>query len=303
MASHNKGSRIWPLGSGARPQTPDARGKTPNLSRRNFIKTGLLFLPTVASAASVVIPGPASRFNSAPRAAVDPTSFTNLKGWWKADTYSLSDMATVFDSGNEWVDQAGNGYDWKNTANYPVFRTNQINGLPAIQFSGGQAGALDTPIGILASTPGFCIIAVTKSVTDGCLVSYPDDSNSISMGDGAANVIATHTRCDSGVDVLGNTMANATSSTFSAALSAARVNVWRSDTSGTIYFYEGATARGSSGAEAGQNFSFFVIGSDGTFCVNNLTGMVAELIVYDADLSPSNLSALYTDYFQPRFAL
>jgi hypothetical protein len=57
---------------------------------------------------------------------------TDLVGWWKANSLSLSDLDLV----STVVDSAGNGWDLTQTnATYkPVYRTNVINGYPAIRF-------------------------------------------------------------------------------------------------------------------------------------------------------------------------
>src|SRR5882672_8949724 len=99
----------------------------------------------------------------APPAAITPASFSGLAGWWKADSYSLADGTTIFDSSHKWPDQSGatnNVWDQGNAVD-PTFNTNQFNGLPAITMDGGRWGRMDTELDF--GTGDFTAIMVLKA--------------------------------------------------------------------------------------------------------------------------------------------
>lgn len=80
----------------------------------------------------------------------DPSGITGLLAWWKADALSAANN----DALATWPDSSSNGLDitQSNTSNKPVFKTNQINGKPAIRFDGNNfftrsGGLFDTATG------------------------------------------------------------------------------------------------------------------------------------------------------------
>ena len=60
-----------------------------------------------------------------------PASLPSLDLWLKADSLSLADGASV----TTWADSSGVGNDGTPSTGTPIYRTAQINGLPAVDFS------------------------------------------------------------------------------------------------------------------------------------------------------------------------
>lgn len=64
-----------------------------------------------------------------------PTDVSGLLRWWKADSLALSNGAEVL----SWTDSSANHDDATgSTGSVPLFKTNQLNGKPALDFAGGD---------------------------------------------------------------------------------------------------------------------------------------------------------------------
>lgn len=99
--------------------------------------------------------------------SVTPMSFGGLIGWWKADSYALADNTRVFGAGKRWINQTGDGNDITDggtTAFQPLFRTNQINGRPAIVANGNnEFGTIPTNISL--GNTNWTVIAVVSGMS------------------------------------------------------------------------------------------------------------------------------------------
>ena len=101
-----------------------------------------------------------------------PSDFGTLLYHFKADSFasSTADNTPVGAAGTEWIDQTGNGFTCTQAvaANRPLYRINQFNRLPAIQFDGVndflQMGATQT-IG-LGQAFTFCIVYQSASAAN-----------------------------------------------------------------------------------------------------------------------------------------
>lgn len=110
---------------------------------------------------------------------------TNLTGWWRADAgvYSDAGSTPAVDTGTvyQWNDQSGNGFHMSQptSTNRPTYRTNFVNGQPAIRFDGVDnemntaAGSVDS---ILATTQGTVfVVAYVVAVTGANANTYNND--------------------------------------------------------------------------------------------------------------------------------
>jgi hypothetical protein len=67
----------------------------------------------------------------------DPSTITGLLGWWKADALSLSDGDAVA----SWTDSSSNSNPWVQATggNKPIYKTDGMNGRPAVVFDGSTS--------------------------------------------------------------------------------------------------------------------------------------------------------------------
>lgn len=92
-----------------------------------------------------------------------PDQTSGLKGWWKADSLSLTDGASV----TSWTDSSGGGLTVSQgtSGNQPIYKTNILNGLPIVRFDGTN-DYLSSGSDISQSQP-FTIFGVGKPGTSG----------------------------------------------------------------------------------------------------------------------------------------
>lgn len=80
---------------------------------------------------------------------------SDLALWLEADQGLAPD-------GSTWADQSGNGHDATALGSAPTVVPGAINGLPAVQFSGGQAMSLS---GQVLTSQQFTVVALASDVT------------------------------------------------------------------------------------------------------------------------------------------
>lgn len=101
------------------------------MNRRSFLASSLMAIPAVALAdrRSALI---TQRAPAAGGGGGGSPPSTNLMVWLKADSLVLSDTDPV----GTWTDSSGNGNDLTQTTagDKPEYRTNQIDGKPALRF-------------------------------------------------------------------------------------------------------------------------------------------------------------------------
>lgn len=221
-------------------------------------------------------------------AAIDPTNFSGLVRWYKADTFSLGDGTAIGDVSNPWVDQSASAVDLgqSNSLFRPLFKTNQFNTQPGILFDGINDKLTMASALALASGIGTIIIVYKHTATnDGCLLGHSTLNRQVRSGRSGTNNIS---RYDGTFDSF--------SSTFSSAQTAVRAGCWKGGTT-SGQFFENKTARGvwSSGSvptpldwvgdtSYGQPFS----------------GSIAEIIIYNTTLSDADWFSLYDNYLALR---
>lgn len=81
-------------------------------------------------------------------AGFTPASIPNLLAWYKADAGVLKSGSVPAGDGDTvatWEDQSGNNYDIQSDAGTPIYRTNQLNGLPIIDCSAASSDLTTNP--------------------------------------------------------------------------------------------------------------------------------------------------------------
>lgn len=199
---------------------------------------------------------------------------TNLAVYLKADagTSTTTDGATV----SSWTDQSGNGNNATSPGTQPIYKTNAINGQPAVRFDGGFTYmALPTPSTLGIQNHDYEIFIIAKSSTHavqflmgGATENYEIHLDGVS---GARFIPAASTYIDQG-DNQDYTEGNVH-----------MFNVQASSTYGKIRV--DGTDGGSTAADVrSSNGGGLVLGvrAGGTFYFN---GDIAEVIIYNTVLS------------------
>jgi len=177
----------------------------------------------------------------------------------------------------------------------PTYRTGQINGLPAVDFGGGGAFAYAGPIGIAGPQAPFTAIVVGSTRKTG-------EQRPLQIGAGpggqgvSADVGTAGFRYNNG----NNTFTDATEKFPSDA--SFHIGVWSmnaTDTYGTSSYYRDGVAGTSNGAANGGSTTNildtgYVVGRGIHPSSGNphmyLTGRIAEILVYDRELTAAELN-------------
>lgn len=215
-----------------------------------------------------------------------PASLPNLALWVRADAITgLADGDTV----TTWTDSSSAGNNLSAGATKPVYKTNQINGLPAVSITGTQSLLL--PVGLVKNLAGLTILSVVKfsSLTG-------DGQFAIWYLNGSGAMVQAY-RSGSLVGLGGRraTTDLFQSATASGALvtTAAQMLVFRIDWQGTalnIYINGSSVASNTSfqtsGNSANTNSTSGTLGNyAGT---DPLNGAIGEFIICQSALSVSN---------------
>jgi hypothetical protein len=132
------------------------------MKRRNFIKTGLIWIPTLLlPRKSLAVKFPFSFWRGS--ATFTPANLPSVLGWWDCSALGLSNgtaVATLPDSSGQ-----GNTFTQASSAKM-VFNTAQQNGLGACTTLTNTPGRFETNA-ISASTKPFSLAAVLKTSASG----------------------------------------------------------------------------------------------------------------------------------------
>lgn len=223
-----------------------------------------------------------------------PTSVASLAAWFRADSIAgVADGATVA----SWTDQTGNGntVTQGTEADKPLYKVNIINGYPVVRFVSNdylQAVATGIPDG---SAP-FSIVAVASRGTGTANVLTMRSNGStngwiLKHGNGSdADFGRMTTPGVKDYDVDGVWTAAATFYIQTAIM----------DSSSDMTFYRNGTSVGTSAHNVFNTAtaSLFRISSDNV----GWDGDIAELLVYNAELSTANRQAIEA-YLSNRYAI
>src|SRR5437667_2657547 len=148
--------RCLDTGKLLRPAGPQLREHAMKLSRRHFIRAGLIFVPAAATASTIIVSAP--RYSSLAGPTDSPDNYSGVAGWYRSmDLTTLADNDPV----STWTDRTSNHYDATGTGTArPTFKTNILNGKPALRFDGNDVLAMQNLPGNILSLGNFTIIAV-----------------------------------------------------------------------------------------------------------------------------------------------
>ena len=221
-----------------------------------------------------------------------PQVINGLVAWWKADSLSLADGTTV----TLWPDSSGNSHDagQQTGQTAPTFLNNQVNGLPALNFTGARL-VLNPPAGGAAPgsvdlTDDHTVLAVYKqdAGNDGVIIGNQSVNRQYRINNGG-------TRQDSFFNGVHQSLSDA----FTTGQTAVTLSVWRRSGT-TIFFRENKTDRNSDPV-AGGTMSLNII-RDGSFG-QPYAGLIFELLIYAKSLSDTELNGLYDHYLKRRWLL
>lgn len=267
------------------------------MKRRTFIKSAAgIFAPAMVGLGAV----PSHRRIATPTAssgyATVPTDFSDLLGWWKADSLSLADGTAVGDTGTEWNDSSGTGNNLTQatSANRPVFKTSIFGSMPSIRFDGtndwlGMTGSI-----VLNSSTEYTVLTVSKcNATPAAYCWFQDNAGTQQFYRGD-NTCATYNT--------GGTPWKISDAFGTAVTSVVSASVRRSSSDYTaVAFRENKTDRGAGGAgNSNYTWTIKVIGNS----LENFPNMdMAELCVWNSHLSDTDMDNLYDNYLKPRWGL
>ncbi len=229
--------------------------------------------------------------------ADSPPNYPGLIVWLKWDTLGLSNNDPVLN----WVDSSGHGHDFTHdpVGTFPTYVANASGSSGAVGFCCTDfpsttrrltcAGSACTT-GDLQLANDYCIIAAAVVNDDTMLLGGCIENTQIRILRSGANVLSCYDNDTEGV-----------SSTLSSAAGNLRMMTW-SRALPTTFFYEGATARGSTGL-APQKIYIPIMNWA------NIGGMgqggnmdLFEICIYDQhSLSSTAVASLYNNYFKLRF--
>jgi hypothetical protein len=224
---------------------------------------------------------------------LSPSSVSGLQWWLKADAIpSLSDGDTVV----TWPDSSGNGYTGT-AVNAPIYKTNQINGLPAVNFPSL------TPAPYFSSscpddTNTLTIFAVVNRLLAG--------NYDVLFGSPTAGGAELRAEPGNKLELLRQNQQGLTMSTGTVPTG---WQVWGADvtfaSTATFNYYrngtqDAQTGIGSAALTAGTTRQ---VGRESTSTSNTVMhGHIAELIIYSRILTAGE-RALVDTYLQQRYAI
>lgn len=215
----------------------------------------------------------------------DPTFYTNLLAWWKADSLNIADGSNV-GAANNWLDSSGNGHNLTTNPNSPpVFHTNQVGSLPAISFNGANS-SLGMSSSLTLTNFTIMVAYASASGADGCI-----------LGNQSVNRQARINRLAANVCQFFDGSTEAISQTFTTSITSNRLVSWvRSGTA--VTFYENKTSR--TGGTSGNSTTFDMIGQSSSIFFG---GKLFEMAIYDRLLTSGEVTNLYDNYYKARWAL
>lgn len=231
-------------------------------------------------------------FFSAPVSAApafSPTDIAGLKLWLKAD-------AGVTESGGGvtlWADQSGQGNNAA-TGTSPTKQTNQINGLPAINFASNQW--LQIQPNSIGNAGNLGIFIVLDRSSGGYI---------LNKGDGATfEQTVWEMAPANGFGYVDNDIPTWVIVSYTPSSGPKIVEV--ACNSGTTEVFENNVSQGSAGPIGSVNAISQYIGIAGTATDGNGSQdnslKIAELIIYDAFLTSTQRASIYT-YLNGRYAI
>lgn len=227
------------------------------------------------------------RAGSSPSGPSLPSDLTGLVRWYKADSFVLSDGASIGGVGTNWIDQSASAANLSqsDSGSRPVFKTNIFGSMPAIRFTPNQW--LDMS---LFDVTDYTILIVGKFNADSVILGSSAENRQIRVLRSGANTISAY---------FGNT--DAVSDVLANAANTVRLMTWlRGGGSPQDRFRENKTARGGAD-DSGETTLLDYVGR--TSFGGYTDGDIGEICVYSAVQTSANIDALYDNYFKARWGL
>lgn len=221
----------------------------------------------------------------------DPTLYGTLARWYKADAQSFTDgqlIASLADSSAN-LDPAVQ----TDAAQQPAFRTNVVNGLPAIRFDGGR---VLTFTGV-SSAAGTVFIVARKFPIANSSVVISHSGNTGVVGGGFLSIA---TAADSGTPFAQTqTYQNSTNGPAQAVDQFALYALTWDATSNVVSVnnVDGTPLTGLSG----NTLNLDQIGKLAQDQTYQLQGDIAEVMFFSTKVSSTDRATIWTSYFQPKY--
>jgi len=210
-------------------------------------------------------------------------------------TEPISDNTAV----RSWTDLSGNNYHatQTTTANRPTFRTNQINGKPAVIFDGSNDYLEAT--NVITSYPFTMISLVKLNVTTNQIFLSLSDTTVSNKYYALGNITRFSIRARNTTDFIttGTTLIS-TSTSYNA------MGIWESETSRKLYVNKSLEATGTSSVTFNNTLNNKIL--LGVYRVvspvNYLNGLFGEIIIYNRILTSGEISTVY-NYLKQKWDL
>lgn len=239
-------------------------------------------LNSIASffASTIMIYGPFSHVAS----SFSPTDIPNCAAWLDASQLGLSNNDDV----TSWTDESGNGNNGTGVG-YPEFLTNQVNGLPAIDFNGTSdyftfSGFLDS------ATSGSVFVVLATDVDPSA--SYSTSANPIQHCGTTVDVGHYKWTDDSKIYDAFGTSSRKTVGTTSTNITSWHIYDVTSISGGWDARLNGERLYSTSSNTVGFNGSYDPVIGRNISEAYNYSGRLAEVIFYSSAVSESNRQLL-----------
>lgn len=236
---------------------------------------------------------------------MQPDYYAPLELWLKADALGYSNNQAIGDTGFEFTDFSGNSHHGAQTTSSfrPVFKTNQFNGLPAIDFDGTDdyLTLANSGVSFIEKTESYTFTAVfakdLDTVSQTLLAGSGGPSFSI-MGTPQLDRMRFFTTAFPAHDEQSNEHTPRGPTDL-------RMLTWVVDgatgASEGFHFYEGSRRFFFHAAVHSVNTHTFTRLS--TFNTSHLNARVCEMCAWKVALTPGQISDLARFYFKPKWGL
>jgi len=205
--------------------------------------------------------------------ATNPTSFANLLSWYRAADLSLAADASV----DTWNDKTAGARNLSASGTArPTFKTNILDGMPAVRFDGNDKMTASGVWGLGNGT----IIALMVPNPGGYFLGYTGYYVHCAFNASSSNAINFY-----------NGFLGFGSNAFSGAATAPKLVTIACG--GGVQTWENKTSRGTDTGGYGININ--TLGGAGS---NFFTGDIVELVIYSAQKDGTTLASLYDNYFK-----
>lgn len=132
--------------------------RSPDITRRKFVKCGALFVPAALGVSAFAQPMLQNRRKAFRSVGFSPLDVAGCQLWLKAD--AITGLAND-DPVSTWADLSGLGHDAAQTLTQrPIYKTGILNGLPVVRFQGTN----DCMKGVLSVTATTCTVFATMAI-------------------------------------------------------------------------------------------------------------------------------------------